>query len=373
MKFIHFSDIRIGSPTESGRHWSDARQDERFRTLRRVLDYARDTEADLILIAGGLFSHQPVTSEMDRVNALFKDHADIQIVIIAGEPDCLKNSSPVRSYVWAPNVHYILSGQVERVVLPELKTEVCAASVTEEQGVDPAIFGLADIKAFITSRPSEGFTLEEIRSYTGRPVIRIAMLSGSDAETLTKTFDRTDFTYVAAGLGGNAKEILPGRIYSPGNLEPEAMQDGGSHGIYMGEADEETGELTEIHFVPMASASYIPLLIGVTRNSTAEELSRMIAGEIRRRGEKNIYRLKLTGSRDPEQEFDLEGLKREYRIAEIIDETEPEYDFEALFAEHPQDMIGYYIGTIVNSGREMSPAEKKAMYYGIDALLRTRS
>ena len=123
----------------------------------------------------------------------------------------------------------------------------------------------------------------------------------------------------------------------------------------------------------MASASYIPLLIGVTRNSTAEELSRMIAGEIRRRGEKNIYRLKLTGSRDPEQEFDLEELKRDFRIAKIIDETEPEYDFEALFAEHPQDMIGYYIGTIVNSGREMSPAEKKAMYYGIDALLRTRS
>ena len=41
------------------------------------------------------------------------------------------------------------------------------------------------------------------------------------------------------------------------------------------------------------------------------------------------------------------------RIDEIVDETEPEYDFEALFAEHPQDMIGYYIGTIVNSGREI--------------------
>ncbi|MBQ9421654.1 MAG: metallophosphoesterase [Lachnospiraceae bacterium] len=373
MKFIHLSDIRIGSPTESGRHWSDARLDERFRTLSRVLDYARDNDADLVLIAGGLFSHQPVTAEMDRVNALFKEHSDQQIVIIAGESDRLRASSPVRSYVWAPNVHYILSGTVERVVLPELKTEICAASATDEQNADPASFGLADIKAFITSRPSEDFTLEDIRRYTGRPVIRIAMLRGRDSEAFSRAFEKTDFTYVAAGISGSAKEILPGRIYSPGGLEPEAMSDSGSHGIYMGEADEETGALREIHFVPMASASYIPLLIGVTRNSTAEELGRMIAGEIRRRGEKNIYRLKLTGSRDPEQDFDLEELKKTYRIAEIIDETEPEYDFETLFKEHPQDMIGYYIGTIVNSGKEMSPTEKKAMYYGIDALLRTKA
>lgn len=42
--------------------------------------------------------------------------------------------------------------------------------------------------------------------------------------------------------------------------------------------------------------------------------------------------------RDPDISFDLDALKLRFRIADIIDETEPQYDFSALFAEHPSDM-----------------------------------
>ena len=54
---------------------------------------------------------------------------------------------------------------------------------------------------------------------------------------------------------------------------------------------------------------------------------------------------------------------------EIIDESEPQYDFSALFAEHPSDMICFYIQALQKP--EMSQVEKKALYYGINALLRT--
>ena len=37
--------------------------------------------------------------------------------------------------------------------------------------------------------------------------------------------------------------------------------------------------------------------------------------------------------RDPDIEFDLSSLEAQFRIAEIIDDTEPDYDFSALFAE----------------------------------------
>ena len=58
-----------------------------------------------------------------------------------------------------------------------------------------------------------------------------------------------------------------------------------------------------------------------------------------------------------------------YRICEILDDSEPQYDFSALFAEHPSDMIGFYIQALQKP--EMSQVEKKALYYGINALLRT--
>ena len=74
--------------------------------------------------------------------------------------------------------------------------------------------------------------------------------------------------------------------------------------------------------------------------------------------------------RDPDIEFDLEQLTVRYRIAEIIDDSEPQYDFSALFAEHSSDMIGFYIQALQKE--DMSPVEKKALYYGIHALLMTK-
>ena len=63
------------------------------------------------------------------------------------------------------------------------------------------------------------------------------------------------------------------------------------------------------------------------------------------------------------------SLPPAFRIVELIDESEPQYDFSALFAEHPSDMIGFFIQALQKD--EMSPVEKKALYYGINALLHT--
>ena len=58
-------------------------------------------------------------------------------------------------------------------------------------------------------------------------------------------------------------------------------------------------------------------------------------------GREHIYRFRLKGMRDPDIEFDLSSLSARFRIGEIIDESEPQYDFPALFAEHSSDMIGF--------------------------------
>ena len=57
------------------------------------------------------------------------------------------------------------------------------------------------------------------------------------------------------------------------------------------------------------------------------------------------------------------------QIAQIQDDSEPQYDFARLFAEHPGDMIGFFIRALQKD--DMSPVEKKALFYGINALLKT--
>ena len=99
------------------------------------------------------------------------------------------------------------------------------------------------------------------------------------------------------------------------------------------------------------------------------ELYLKISHEVEKRGTDHIYRFRIRGMRDPETSFDLEALKLRYRITDIVDESEPQYDFSTLFAEHPSDMIGFYIRALQKP--EMSPVEKKALFYGIHALLLT--
>ena len=107
----------------------------------------------------------------------------------------------------------------------------------------------------------------------------------------------------------------------------------------------------------MAKLQYIPLMVNVTPNTTNTELFLRMSQEIEKRGSENIFRFRLKGMRDPDISFDLESLMMRYRIADILDESEPQYDFSALFEEHSSDMIGFYIRALQKP--DMSPVEKK--------------
>ena len=126
---------------------------------------------------------------------------------------------------------------------------------------------------------------------------------------------------------------------------------------------------THLAFIPVSQIQYISLTVNVSKDTTNMELASRLEREIINRGEKNIYRFRIKGMRDPDIEFDLSHLASRYRICEIVDDSEPQYDFSALFSEHPSDMIGFFIQTLQKEN--MSPVEKKALYYGVNALLHT--
>ena len=154
-----------------------------------------------------------------------------------------------------------------------------------------------------------------------------------------------------------------------GSPEPLDMTETGDHGIYYGEIDNETKLMKAFEFIKISNTSYISLTINVTPETTNSELHTSLTETIDKKGKQNIYRFKIKGLRDPDIEFDLESLAYTLRIAEIIDDSEPKYDFAKLFAEHPSDMIGFFIRELDRPN--MSKLDKKALYYGINALLRT--
>lgn len=352
MKFIHTADIHWGMTPDSDRPWGKKREQAIRLTFQRIIDEARDIHADLLLISGDLFHRQPLARDLKEVNYLFSTIPGTRIVITAGNHDRIRRSSALYSFTWCPNVTFLMDENITSVYFEDLNTEV---------------YGFSYHTSEITENKMAGFSLAP----TNRT--KILMFHGGDAKHAP--FDKNalaeyPFSYFALGHIHKHAVLIDKRMAYPGSPEPLDMTETGTHGFYVGEIDSMTGHVTSLEFKAVSLAQYIPLAVSITPETTNTELSQLITEEIQKRGVSNIYRFRIRGMRDPDTRFDLEFLSGQWNVAEILDESEPQYDFHALFAEHPSDMIGFYIQELLKD--DMSQVEKKALYYGIHALLMTK-
>ncbi len=352
MKFIHTADIHWGMVPDSDRPWGKKREQAIRLTFQTIVEEARENRVDLLLISGDLFHRQPLARDLKEVNYLFSTIPGTRVVIIAGNHDRVRRSSALLSFKWSPNVTYLMDEDLSSVYFEDLNTEV---------------FGFSYHTPEILEDRTEQFTIPNNRRN------KILMLHGGDAKHLP--FDKNavaamPFSYIALGHIHKPGVLIENKMAYPGSPEPLDLTETGPHGFYMGELDAISGRVTSLEFRPISQAQYIPLVVSVTPATTNLELSQLIADEIRKRGAGNIYRFRIKGMRDPDIDFDLDFLSGQWNIVEILDESEPQYDYHALFAEHPSDMIGFYIRALHKE--DMSPVEKKALHYGIHALLMTK-
>ena len=351
MKFIHTGDIHWGMCPDAGKPWSKERAQAIKDTFRTITESARTMNVDCLFVSGDLFHRQPLAKDLKEVDYLFSTIPDVKVIIIAGNHDRIRENSALLSFTWSPNVTYLMDETLTSVYFEDINTEVYGFSYHTSEIKHPL---LEDIQVPLGNR------------------IQILMAHGGDAAHLPISFNSLElspFSYLALGHIHKPQILSEEKMAYCGSPEPLDVTETGVHGFYYGEIHPVTRKVTILQFIPAAQVQYIPLAVNVTKETTNGELFDRIAREIENRGEKHIYRFRIKGMRDPEIEFDLEQLASRFRIAEIIDASEPQYDFPALFAEHSSDMIGFFIQALHKDS--MSPVEKKALYYGVNALLHT--
>ena len=351
MKFIHTGDIHWGMCPDANKPWGKERAQAIKDTFRIIIEHTKEMDADCLFISGDLFHRQPLMKDLKEVNYLFSSIPSTKVIIIAGNHDRIRDNSALLSFTWSPNVTFLMDENLTSVYFEDINTEVHGFSYHRTEIKEPL---LDDIQVPLNSR------------------IQILMAHGGDASHLPIHFNSVElsqFSYIALGHIHKPHIVGEGKMAYCGSPEPLDLTETGAHGYYAGEVHPLTRKLTSLQFIPAASLQYIPLAVNVSKDTTNGELSDRIAREIENRGQQNIYRFRLKGMRDPDIEFDLEQLSSRFRIAEILDDSEPQYDFSALFAEHSSDMIGFFIQALQKEN--MSPVEKKALYYGVNALLRT--
>lgn len=351
MRFVHTADIHWGMRPDSNKPWSAERYQDIKTTFEEIISYTKAYKADCLFISGDLFHRQPLNTDLKELDFLFSTIPNTRVVIIAGNHDRVRKSSALLSFHWSSNVTFFLDSDISSVYFEDINTEV---------------WGLSYHTAEITSN-----LLEDV-SAPDNGHIQVLMAHGGDSEHLPfnrEKLSASGFSYIALGHIHKPEVLVRNKMAYCGSPEPLDKTESGSHGIYSGEIDDSTHEITSLDFIPMARASYVPLIVNVTENTTNTELSMRINQEIEKRGTRNIYRFRIRGMRNPDVSFEFEALESKWRIVEILDESEPQYNYNELFSKHPGDMIGFYIQALQKD--DMSPVEKKALNYGIHAFLHT--
>ncbi len=326
-----------------------SRSGEIWNSFERVIDLCEEEKADLLLICGDLFHRQPLVRELKEVNAMFSKLSKTEVVMIVGNHDYLKSDSYYRTFEWAEHVHVLLDRVIDCVEFPKLHT---------------AVYG-------------HSYHSKEIREKTYAEAVaprrqphEILMLHGGDEKHVPlkkEELERLGYEYVALGHIHKPQMLVKDRIAYAGALEPIDKNDIGPHGCIVGEITK-AGCQTE--FVPISIREYKHLVIEVTKETSGHQVKNLVKHTIEENGRQNIYKVQLTGFRDPDILFDFTGFDVYGNIVELTDRTKPAYDFEKLKKQNKNNILGCLIEEWGN--REKDSVEYLALCEGVQALMETR-
>ena len=350
MKFMHLADVHLGASPDGRAAWSQGRQEEIWETFRSSIEDCRREGVDLLLIAGDLFHRPPREEELREVNYLFSTLPGTRVALIAGNHDHIGPGSAWEDFAWNRNVAFLSSAQCECVRFPEIRTEVYGLSYHASEITEPLYDGL---------RPARG------------QMLHILLAHGGDAMHIpcsASTFARSGFHYVALGHIHHPHALIPDKAVYAGALSPIDCADEGPHGYVLGTV---THGRVQTQFVPKAKREYVRIQLPVTPEDTTFSLRDHLEAMIGEKGWQHIYRVTLTGSRDPQMRFDTDKLAEFGMVLEVEDASVPDFDLEEMLEQYRGGLIGRYIESFGTDPSD--PVERRALRLGLEALLRAQN
>lgn len=354
MKFIHIADVHLGAVPDSNQPWGILREKEIWNSFQNIINVCNQEKVDLLLIAGDMFHKQPLMRELKEANYHLSKLETAKAVIMAGNHDFIGPRSYYQDFVWDEKVHMFLDETIETVEYPELGTLVYGLSYRNRDITEPL---------YDNVKPNQNNQINILLAHGGEdkniPMNRKKMLESG-------------FDYIALGHI-HKPQIFSEKMAYVGSLEPVDKNEIGERGYILGEITEIEGvKKTSIRFVPSSAREYKRVNLTVTQETTNGSLLDGARDILRRTGEQHIYSFLIQGIRDELMHFNKDELKRLGNILEIEDESVPDYDFDALYRENSDNMIGLFIQRIrEKTGQD--EVTKKALYYGIEALLGARN
>lgn len=347
MRFIHTGDIHLGAAPESKKAWAVGRGDEIWNTFERLIKKIKVESIDMLIISGDLFHRQPLLRELKEVDYLFSTISNTKVVLCAGNHDAIKRGSFYDGFKWSENVIFLGNKNIQKVEIPELNT---------------CVYGLSYHQTEITDSLYDHVIVDN------PDMINILVAHGGDEKHIPmnrKKVAMSGFDYVAMGHIHKPDIDERNKMAYCGSLEPIDVNDTGERGYIYGEV---TKQKLDVELVPFAKRIYIDIDMTVTPTATNMELRHRLSDIIKSHGENNMYRIIFNGYREPDFEISIEDIEAAGNIVSIADYTVPDYDFEELYEDNKDNILGMFIESYLVQG-EKGKLEQKALYYGTKALL----
>lgn len=358
MKFIHIADVHLGAVPDSNMPWGAEREKEIWSSFQHIITVCNEEKAELLLIAGDLFHKQPLVRELKEVNYFLSKLETAQVVIMAGNHDYIGARSYYQGFEWDERVHMFYSDTMEVIEFPEINTEVYGFSYHTKDITEP-------LYDSVKSKKDDK--------------IHILLAHGGDEKDIPfnkKKLQEAGFDYIALGHI-HKPEMISDKIAYSGSLEPLDKNETGERGYILGEITLEGKRQTKLSFIPSSVRQYLRLNLAVNQNTTSGALLDQVRETLLANGKQNIYMFCIQGVRDEAIRFDKGAIKNLGNVLEVEDQSVPDYDFDALYHENADNMIGLFIQRIRENAKLVednvnNTLAKKALYYGMEALLTAR-
>ena len=330
MKFIHTSDLHIGSPLSSrlSAEKTRERKKELLDSFSRLVDEAKRQKADAVIIAGDLFDSQNVSkSTLDKVITIIERATNITFFYLSGNHE----KSVIRSSVAELPKNLKLFGEEWTYF------DICGVRIAGRESTSADMFSTLFCDGAI---PTVLVLHGELRDRCDRD----GAIGRKDAAHL-----KCD--YMALGhYHSYSEEKINGRctaVYC-GTPEGRGFDETGECGYVCVEIDERGERHT---FVPHAArALHICRadMTGVEDLYTAESVARAALAEAQRC---DLVRLVLCGHRPPLARYDIGAMKRffenKFYYFEIVDETKLKINPSDY--EHDRSLKGEFIRLVLSS------------------------
>ena len=327
IKILQAGDLHFDTPFKDlNKNIALISKEELLEVFSKIIDMSMENSVDILLLTGDIFDNLTVNKKtLIFIKNQLERISNIKVFISPGNHDPYNEKSFYKMINWPENV-YIFKGNLESIVIEDLKTVVFGAAFNEYHVRKSMIKDITVKRDYINI-----MTIHGDISNTDE---------GNDYNPITlKDIGNSGLDYIAIGHRHNFSGILRenNTYYAyAGCPQGRGFDELDDKGIIIGEIAKGA---VDLRFQRTSKRNYYVKEIDISNSVSYEEVRIKIISSINEEDRKNnLYKIILKGEIESyinlKEEVILDKIKDDFYFVKVIDKTEVKLDFDKISKDY---------------------------------------